>query len=45
MIGTIILIPSLYLMYIGTRDAGEEAMVPKKEHTLYGGIYETMRHP
>ena len=32
-------------MYIGTRDAGEEAMVPKKEHTLYGGIYETIRHP
>jgi protein-S-isoprenylcysteine O-methyltransferase Ste14 len=44
-IGIIIVLPSMYLMYIGTRDAGEEAMVPKKEHTLYGGIYETIRHP
>jgi len=44
-IGIAIIIPSMYLMYIGTRDAGEEAMVPKKEHTLYGGIYETIRHP
>ena len=44
-IGIVILIPSLSLMYIGTRDAGEEAMVPKKEHSLYGGIYETIRHP
>jgi protein-S-isoprenylcysteine O-methyltransferase Ste14 len=44
-IGVIIFIPSMYLMYIGARDAGEEAMVPKKEHTLYGGIYETIRHP
>jgi protein-S-isoprenylcysteine O-methyltransferase Ste14 len=44
-IGVIIFIPSTYLMYIGARDAGEEAMVPKKEHTLYGGIYETIRHP
>jgi protein-S-isoprenylcysteine O-methyltransferase Ste14 len=43
--GIIILVPGLYLMYTGTRDAGEEAMVPKKEHTLYGGIYETIRHP
>lgn len=37
--------PSLYLFLRGVKDAGEEAMVPKKEHTLYGGIYQKMRHP
>lgn len=40
-----IAIPSGYLMYRGMRDAGEETMVPKKEHTLYGGIYQEIRHP
>ena len=44
-IATVILIPSLYLMYRGVKDAGEETLTPKKEHTLYGGIYETVRHP
>ncbi|MFX1330690.1 MAG: methyltransferase family protein [Promethearchaeota archaeon] len=44
-IATVILIPSMYLMYIGARDAGEETLIPKKEHTLYGGIYEKIRHP
>jgi protein-S-isoprenylcysteine O-methyltransferase Ste14 len=32
-------------MYRGVKDAGEETLTPKKEHTLYGGIYETIRHP
>lgn len=41
----LILIIGLYLMYLGIRDAGEETIEPKKEHTLYGGIYETVRHP
>ena len=45
LIAIVILIPSLYLMYIGMRDAGRETLEPKKEHTLYGGIYETIRHP
>lgn len=44
-IGAVIAIPSLYLMVRGSIDAGEEVMIPKKEHTLYGGIYETIRHP
>lgn len=44
-IATVILIPSIYLMYRGVKDAGEETLTPKKEHTLYGGIYETVRHP
>jgi len=40
-----ILFPSLYLMIIGMKDAGEETLEPKKEHGLYGGIYEKVRHP
>lgn len=38
-------VPCSYLMYIGMRDAGEEAITPKKEHSLYGGIYKKVRHP
>ncbi|MFW9835459.1 MAG: methyltransferase family protein [Candidatus Thorarchaeota archaeon] len=45
LIGILILIPSLSLMAIGMKDAGRETIEPKKEHTLYGGIYETIRHP
>lgn len=40
-----IAIPSGYLFVRGMKDAGEETMIPRKEHTLYGGIYETIRHP
>ena len=38
-------IPATALMVVGARDAGEETLRPKKEHTLYGGIYTRMRHP
>jgi methanethiol S-methyltransferase len=38
-------IPATILMLIGERDAGEETMRPKKEHTMYGGIYTRIRHP
>ena len=44
-IAIIIAMPSLYLMFRGIRDAGEETMRPKREHGLYGGIYEHIRHP
>ncbi len=44
-IALVILFPSLYLMIIGMRDAGEETLEPKKEHGLYTGIYEKVRHP
>jgi len=44
-IGLIIGIPGLYLLFRGMKDAGEETMRPKAEHTLYGGIYQKMRHP
>jgi protein-S-isoprenylcysteine O-methyltransferase Ste14 len=30
---------------MGVRAAGKEALFPSKEHTLYGGIYNTIRHP
>ncbi|UCD02176.1 MAG: isoprenylcysteine carboxylmethyltransferase family protein [Promethearchaeota archaeon] len=41
----VILIPSLYIMLKGVKDAGREALFPDKEHTLYRGIYEKIRHP
>ena len=40
-----ILIPSGALMVIGMVHAGEEAARPKKEHQMYSGIYEKIRHP
>ncbi len=40
-----IAIPSLYLMSRGVKDAGEETMRPKREHEMYGGIYDRIRHP
>jgi methanethiol S-methyltransferase len=44
-IALLIGIPATILMLIGVRAAGEEAMRPKKEHTMYGGIYNRIRHP
>ncbi len=44
-IALIITIPSGYLFWRGMKDAGEETMAVKKEHTLYGGIYQKIRHP
>jgi protein-S-isoprenylcysteine O-methyltransferase Ste14 len=44
-IAALISVPSLYLMIRGIRDAGEETMKPKPEHTMYGGIYTRIRHP
>ena len=44
-IALVITAPSGYLMWLGMRDAGEETMIVKKEHTLYGGIYTLIRHP
>ena len=45
LIAAIIAIPSGYLFVRGMRDAGEETMITKKEHTMYGGIYQKIRHP
>ncbi|MFX1279394.1 MAG: methyltransferase family protein [Promethearchaeota archaeon] len=44
-ISIIILIPSMFIMLIGLKDAGREALYPDKENTLYKGIYEKIRHP
>ena len=44
-LSVIIAIPAGYLMLRGIRDAGKETMFPKKEHNLYNGIYEKIRHP
>jgi len=38
-------VPATILMAVGIRHAGEETMSPKKEHTMYGGIYNRIRHP
>ena len=40
-----IAIPASYLMHRGMKDAGAETMRPKKEHQMYGGIYQKIRHP
>lgn len=44
-IAGLIAVPSGYLFWRGMRDAGEETLFVKKEHTLYGGIYQKVRHP
>jgi methanethiol S-methyltransferase len=45
LIGVALAIPSGWLMIRGLKDAGEEALRPKQEHKMYGGIYNQMRHP
>ncbi|MBN1375004.1 MAG: hypothetical protein JXA01_02490 [Dehalococcoidia bacterium] len=45
LIALVIGIPGGYFMIKGLKDAGEESLTPKKEHTLYGGIYKKIRHP
>jgi protein-S-isoprenylcysteine O-methyltransferase Ste14 len=45
LIAVVIAIPSGYIWVRGMRDAGEETMIIKKEHTMYGGIYQKIRHP
>jgi protein-S-isoprenylcysteine O-methyltransferase Ste14 len=44
-IAVFMVVPSAYLMHRGVKDAGEETMKPKPEHSLYGGIYTRIRHP
>lgn len=45
LIAALIGLPALVLMLVGLRDAGEEAMRPRQEHRMYGGIYQHLRHP
>ncbi len=44
-IALVIAVPSGYLMWRSIKDAGEEALTPDKSHTMYGGIYQKIRHP
>ncbi|NOZ49362.1 MAG: hypothetical protein GXP37_04840 [Chloroflexi bacterium] len=44
-IALVILVPALYLLVRGSKDAGIESLKPRPEHEMYGGIYEKMRHP
>ena len=44
-IGIFVAISSGYLIWSGVKDAGEETMTPKKEHNMYKGIYNKIRHP
>lgn len=45
LLAIVILVLGLALMFLGIRDAGRETLEPRKEHGLYGGIYNTVRHP
>jgi protein-S-isoprenylcysteine O-methyltransferase Ste14 len=45
LIALAIAVPSAYLFFRGVKDAGEETMIVREEHTLHGGIYEKIRHP
>jgi protein-S-isoprenylcysteine O-methyltransferase Ste14 len=45
LIAVVIGLPSGYLWVRGMIDAGEETMMVKKGHKLYGGIYARIRHP
>ncbi len=45
LIAILIAIPSGSLWLRGMMDAGEETMIVKKGHKLFGGIYLRIRHP
>ena len=44
-IALVIGIPSGLLMTKGMLDAGKELAIPDKSHSMYGGIYLSIRHP
>jgi len=45
LIAILIAVPSLIIMFKGVRDAGKETIKPSRNHILYGGIYNKIRHP
>jgi protein-S-isoprenylcysteine O-methyltransferase Ste14 len=45
LIAAAIALPAGYLWARGMIDAGEETMIVKKGHQMYGGIYGKIRHP
>ncbi|NSW52141.1 MAG: isoprenylcysteine carboxylmethyltransferase family protein [Anaerolineae bacterium] len=44
-LGVLVGFPSFLLLFKGIEDGGEESLTPRKEHGLYGGIYDVIRHP
>ena len=38
-------IPTTYMVFVGMRDAGDEAIQPDKDSEMFKGIYERVRHP
>ena len=45
LIAILIAVPSVAIMLKGVHDAGEETIKPSINHSLYGGIYNKIRHP
>ncbi len=45
LIAVVIAVPSGIVWVRGMKDAGEETMVLKESHSMYGGIYTRIRHP
>ncbi|MEW6239210.1 MAG: methyltransferase [Chloroflexota bacterium] len=45
LLAALIGLPTLALVFVGMKDAGSETMFPQKEHGMYGGIYQKIRHP
>ncbi|NIW45357.1 MAG: hypothetical protein GWN30_11560, partial [Gammaproteobacteria bacterium] len=45
LLAVLIALPTTYMVVVGMKDAGEEAVAPQKETEMYGGIYEKVRHP
>lgn len=44
-LAVLISIPTTYMVFVGMRDAGDEAIQPDKESEMFQGIYERIRHP
>jgi protein-S-isoprenylcysteine O-methyltransferase Ste14 len=45
LLAMVIGLPTLYVATRGVIDAGSESLIPEKKNTLYGGIYQKIRHP
>lgn len=45
LIALTIALPTGYIGMRGVMAAGSEALVPEKKNTMYGGIYQKIRHP
>ena len=44
-VAIVIAIPTTYMVIVGMKDAGDEAIQPSKESKMFGGIYDHIRHP